>query len=82
MKGTLSHRSRSFERSVQLLMVNQFTINLGFYMLMPYLAAHLSGTLGAGRLGWSDSSSAYGTSASRACSWSAARWPTGSATSR
>ncbi|WP_217623744.1 MFS transporter, partial [Streptomyces sp. TRM64462] len=37
---------RSYERSVQLLMVNQFTINLGFYMLMPYLAAHLSGTLG------------------------------------
>ena len=36
---------RTYERSVQLLMVNQFTINLGFYMLMPYLAAHLSGTL-------------------------------------
>ncbi|MFI2435384.1 MFS transporter [Streptomyces sp. NPDC018693] len=31
-------------------MVNQFTINLGFYMLMPYLAAHLSGTLGLA--GW------------------------------
>jgi MFS family permease len=30
--------------------VNQFTINLGFYMLMPYLAAHLSGTLGLA--GW------------------------------
>ncbi|MGW0838922.1 MFS transporter [Streptomyces sp. NPDC002787] len=41
---------RSYERSVQLLMVNQFTINLGFYMLMPYLAAHLSGTLGLA--GW------------------------------
>ncbi|UQI49603.1 MFS transporter [Streptomyces sp. HU2014] len=27
-------------------MVNQFTINLGFYMLMPYLAQHLSGSLG------------------------------------
>ncbi|MBF6053772.1 MFS transporter [Streptomyces eurocidicus] len=27
-------------------MVNQFTINLGFYMLMPYLAQHLSGNLG------------------------------------
>ncbi|MFC7220539.1 MFS transporter [Streptomyces polyrhachis] len=27
-------------------MVNQFFINLGFYMLMPYLAQHLSGTLG------------------------------------
>ncbi|MGY1435381.1 MFS transporter [Streptomyces reniochalinae] len=31
-------------------MVNQFTINLGFYMLMPYLAQHLSGTLGLA--GW------------------------------
>lgn len=41
---------RSYEHSVQLLMVNQFTINLGFYMLMPYLAAHLSGTLGLA--GW------------------------------
>ncbi|WP_436846089.1 MFS transporter [Streptomyces chartreusis] len=41
---------RSYERSVRLLMVNQFTINLGFYMLMPYLAAHLSGTLGLA--GW------------------------------
>jgi MFS family permease len=41
---------RSYDRSVQLLMVNQFTINLGFYMLMPYLATHLSGTLGLA--GW------------------------------
>ncbi|QDY81467.1 MFS transporter [Streptomyces qinzhouensis] len=31
-------------------MVNQFTINLGFYMLMPYLAVHLSGSLGLA--GW------------------------------
>ncbi|MGW3473227.1 MDR family MFS transporter [Saccharopolyspora sp. NPDC000995] len=37
---------RSFNRPVQLLMLNQFTINLGFYMLIPYLAAHLSGGLG------------------------------------
>ncbi|MFI5618674.1 MFS transporter [Streptomyces sp. NPDC051567] len=44
MKGTLA-QLRSYERSVQLLMVNQFTINLGFYMLMPYLAQHLSGSL-------------------------------------
>ncbi|GLZ33724.1 putative ABC transport system membrane protein [Lentzea sp. NBRC 105346] len=36
---------RSFDRSVQLLLLNQFTINIGFYMLMPYLAMHLSGTL-------------------------------------
>ncbi|MPY51251.1 MDR family MFS transporter [Streptomyces acidicola] len=49
MKGTFA-QLRSYERSVQLLMVNQFTINLGFYMLMPYLAAHLSGTLGLA--GW------------------------------
>lgn len=49
MKGTLQ-QVRTYERSVQLLMVNQFTINLGFYMLMPYLAAHLSGTLGLA--GW------------------------------
>jgi len=49
VKGMLT-QVRSYERSVQLLMVNQFTINLGFYMLMPYLAAHLSGTLGLA--GW------------------------------
>ncbi|MFF0729999.1 MFS transporter [Streptomyces chartreusis] len=49
MKGLLA-QVRSYESSVQLLMVNQFTINLGFYMLMPYLAAHLSGTLGLA--GW------------------------------
>ncbi|MGA4838051.1 MFS transporter [Streptomyces sp. G45] len=49
MKGTLA-QVRSYERSVQLLMVNQFTINLGFYMLMPYLAQHLSGSLGLA--GW------------------------------
>ncbi|MGW0732000.1 MFS transporter [Streptomyces sp. NPDC002851] len=49
MKSTLA-QVRSYERSVQLLMVNQFTINLGFYMLMPYLAAHLSGTLGLSAL--------------------------------
>ncbi|MEC3974403.1 MDR family MFS transporter [Amycolatopsis sp. H20-H5] len=38
-------RFRSFARPSQLLMLNQFTINLGFYMLMPYLATHLSGDL-------------------------------------
>ncbi|MEU5029241.1 MFS transporter [Streptomyces milbemycinicus] len=47
---SLFSQVRSYERSVRLLMVNQFTINLGFYMLMPYLAAHLSGTLGLA--GW------------------------------
>lgn len=49
MTGLLT-QFRSYERSARLLMVNQFTINLGFYMLMPYLAAHLSGTLGLA--GW------------------------------
>ncbi|MGR3932923.1 MFS transporter [Streptomyces sp. BRA346] len=47
--GTLA-QLRSYPRSVELLMVNQFSINLGFYMLMPYLAAHLSGTVGLA--GW------------------------------
>ncbi|MFJ6569408.1 MFS transporter [Streptomyces sp. NPDC091292] len=42
---TLWHQTRSFPPAVQLLMVNQFAINLAFYMLMPYLAAHLSGDL-------------------------------------
>ncbi|MGO4759916.1 MFS transporter, partial [Streptomyces sp. 2MCAF27] len=36
----------SFPPAGRLLMVNQFAINLAFYMLMPYLAAHLSGELG------------------------------------
>ncbi|MFC3894847.1 MDR family MFS transporter [Lentzea rhizosphaerae] len=36
---------RSFDHSVQLLLLNQFSINVGFYMLMPYLASHLSVTL-------------------------------------
>ncbi|MEU4718103.1 MFS transporter [Nonomuraea dietziae] len=39
-------RFRSFDHSVQLLMLNQLTINIGFYMLMPYLAGHLSAGLG------------------------------------
>ncbi|GAA1219449.1 MFS transporter [Kitasatospora nipponensis] len=37
---------RSFSAPVRLLMVQQFTINTAFYMLMPYLAAHLAGGLG------------------------------------
>ncbi|MEU6819581.1 MFS transporter [Streptomyces atriruber] len=49
MKTTLT-QFRSYDHSVQLLLANQFTINLGFYMLMPYLAQHLSGTLGLA--GW------------------------------
>lgn len=39
-------RYRSFERPIQLLLLNQLTINLGFYMLIPYLADHLSQGLG------------------------------------
>ncbi|MEU5299408.1 MFS transporter [Streptomyces noursei] len=49
MKEVL-RQARSYDRSVRLLLLNQFTINLGFYMLMPYLAQHLSGTLGLA--GW------------------------------
>ncbi|MBV6761448.1 MFS transporter [Rhodococcus opacus] len=37
---------RSFDRPAQVLMVNQFSINVGFYMLMPYLAGYLAGPLG------------------------------------
>ncbi|MFE6857901.1 MFS transporter [Nocardia sp. NPDC057668] len=37
---------RGFDTAAQLLMVNQFGINLGFYMLMPYLAGYLAGPLG------------------------------------
>ncbi|MEU0042974.1 MFS transporter [Streptomyces werraensis] len=43
---TLLRQTRSFSPAVRLLMINQFAINLAFYMLMPYLAAHLSGGLG------------------------------------
>ncbi|WP_069173656.1 MFS transporter [Streptomyces griseus] len=39
-------QTRSFPAPARLLMVNQFAINLAFYMLMPYLAAHLSDDLG------------------------------------
>lgn len=49
MKDTIA-QVRSYDRSVRLLMVNQFTINLGFYMLMPYLATYLAGPLGLA--GW------------------------------
>ncbi|MER6178938.1 MFS transporter, partial [Streptosporangium sp. NPDC001681] len=44
MRGTLA-LARSFDRPVRLLLINQLTINTGFYMLMPYLAGHLSGAL-------------------------------------
>ncbi|MGW6562557.1 MFS transporter [Streptomyces hydrogenans] len=45
-RGGLWRRSRSFDPAVRLLFLNQLTINLGFYMLMPYLAAHLADGLG------------------------------------
>ncbi|NGO80542.1 MFS transporter [Streptomyces sp. YC504] len=45
MKG-LREQVASFDPAVRLLMVNQFAINLGFYMLMPYLADHLGHGLG------------------------------------
>lgn len=37
---------RSFDMPSRMLMINQFGINIGFYMLMPYLAAYLAGPLG------------------------------------
>lgn len=43
--GTVA-QFRSFGLPARLLMVNQFGINLGFYMLMPYLAGYLAGPLG------------------------------------
>jgi MFS family permease len=49
MSGVL-REFRSFDRPIQLLQVNQAGINLGFYMLMPYLAQHLS--TGAGLAAW------------------------------
>ncbi|MET9817273.1 MULTISPECIES: MFS transporter [unclassified Streptomyces] len=42
----LWQQTHSFPPAVRLLMANQFAINLAFYMLMPYLAAHLAGGLG------------------------------------
>ncbi|SOE06892.1 MFS transporter [Streptomyces sp. Ag109_G2-15] len=42
----LWQQTRSFPPAARVLMANQFGINLAFYMLMPYLAAHLSGELG------------------------------------
>ncbi|GCE37944.1 putative transporter [Rhodococcus wratislaviensis] len=37
---------RSLPRSVQLLVLNQYGVNTGFYMLVPYLSMHLTGNLG------------------------------------
>lgn len=44
--STLLADVRSFDRSVQLLLLNQLTINLGFYMLIPFLATYLAGPIG------------------------------------
>ncbi|MFF2382801.1 MFS transporter [Streptomyces sp. NPDC058108] len=43
---TLWQQTLSFGPAARLLMFNQFAINLAFYMLMPYLAAHLADGLG------------------------------------
>ncbi|MFG2115110.1 MFS transporter [Streptomyces sp. NPDC048718] len=45
-RGGIWKQSRTFDPAVRLLFLNQLTINLGFYMLMPYLAAHLADGLG------------------------------------
>ncbi|MEU8764422.1 MFS transporter [Streptomyces sp. NPDC048659] len=45
-QGGIWKQSLSFDPAVRLLFLNQLTINLGFYMLMPYLAAHLADGLG------------------------------------
>ncbi|MET8982489.1 MFS transporter [Streptomyces sp. NPDC004539] len=37
---------RRFPLAVQLLLVNQFGVNTGFYLLIPYLATHLGENLG------------------------------------
>ncbi|EIU74874.1 putative ABC transport system membrane domain protein [Mycobacteroides abscessus 6G-1108] len=72
---------RSFDRPSQILMVNQFAINVGFYMLMPYLAGYLAGPLGLAAwmvglvLGVRNFSQ-------QGMFWLVARWPTGSGTSR
>ncbi|MFR9752421.1 MDR family MFS transporter [Nocardia sp. 004] len=43
---TVIRKFGGFDPAARLLMINQFGINLGFYMLMPYLAGYLSGPLG------------------------------------
>ncbi|MEU0488808.1 MFS transporter [Nocardiopsis sp. NPDC006139] len=43
---TMWTRLRSFDRGVRLLMFNQLTINAAFFMLMPYLAFHLTESVG------------------------------------
>ncbi|WP_326598211.1 MFS transporter [Streptomyces sp. NBC_01803] len=40
------HAVRGFPLAVRLLLVNQFGVNTGFYLLVPYLAVHLDEDLG------------------------------------
>ncbi|MER6676975.1 MFS transporter [Streptomyces sp. NPDC000983] len=40
------HEIRRFPLAVRLLLVNQAGVNTGFYLLVPYLATHLTGHLG------------------------------------
>ncbi|MFG2516106.1 MFS transporter [Streptomyces sp. NPDC048584] len=40
------HEIRRFPPAVQLLLVNQLGVNTGFYLLVPYLATHLTENLG------------------------------------
>ncbi|MFJ3667252.1 MFS transporter [Streptomyces sp. NPDC090106] len=40
------HEMRRFPLAVQVLLVNQLGVNIGFYLLIPYLATHLTDNLG------------------------------------
>ncbi|MFG2290935.1 MFS transporter [Streptomyces sp. NPDC048595] len=40
------HEIRGFPVAIRLLLVNQFGVNTGFYLLIPYLAVHLGEDLG------------------------------------
>ncbi|MFE2045548.1 MFS transporter [Streptomyces sp. NPDC059477] len=40
------HEIRRFPLAVRLLLVNQLGVNIGFYLLVPYLATHLTENLG------------------------------------
>ncbi len=53
-------------------MINQFGINIGFYMLMPYLADYLAGPWGAA---WAVGLVIGVLFSQRACSSWVARWP-------
>ncbi|MEV0532105.1 MFS transporter [Kitasatospora sp. NPDC050463] len=47
---TILRAVRSFPKPVRLLLVNQFGVNTGFYLLVPYLAGHLGQDLGLSAL--------------------------------